>query len=83
VPKNEKLMQRAIGILERASGASAAAARIALEASGHRTPVALVMLVAGVTRAQAVSALKKSSGHVRRAIALATAKQKPIDSRVD
>jgi len=32
----------------------------------------LVMLCAGVTRAEAVAALKKSSGHVRRAITLAT-----------
>jgi NACalpha-BTF3-like transcription factor len=32
------------------------------------------MLAAGVTRAQAVTALKKSGGHVRHAIALATAK---------
>jgi len=71
VPKNEKLMQRAISILERASGAGPAAARSALEASGRRTPVALVMLVAGVPRAQAVTALKKSSGNVRQAIALA------------
>lgn len=69
VPKNEKLMQRAIAILERASGAGAADARGALESSGRRTPVALVMLAAGVSRALAVAALKKSSGHVRRAIA--------------
>ena len=74
VPKNEKLKQRAIGILERASGASPAAASTALEGSGRRTPVALVMLAAGATRAQAVAALKKSSGHVRKAIALAKPK---------
>ena len=58
VPKNEKLTQRAIAILERASGADPAEVRRALEASGHRTPVALVMLVAGVSRARAVAALK-------------------------
>ena len=69
VPKNEKLMQRAIAILERASGADATDARSALESSGRRTPEALVMLAAGVSRALAVAALKKSSGHVRRAIA--------------
>ncbi|MGA8436981.1 MAG: N-acetylmuramic acid 6-phosphate etherase [Candidatus Sulfotelmatobacter sp.] len=74
VPKNEKLTQRAIAILERASGADSAAACRALEASGHRTPVALVMLVAGVSRARAVAALKKSGGHVRHAIELANAK---------
>lgn len=74
VPKNEKLKQRAIGILEQASGVSAAEAGAALEASGGRTPVALVMLAAGVPRAQAAAALKKSSGHVRKAIALTAAK---------
>ncbi|MFZ0771612.1 MAG: N-acetylmuramic acid 6-phosphate etherase [Candidatus Sulfotelmatobacter sp.] len=74
VPKNEKLMQRAIAILERASGANPAAVRGALAASGGRTPVALVMLAAGVPRAQAVAALKKSLGNVRQAIALATPK---------
>jgi N-acetylmuramic acid 6-phosphate etherase len=73
VPKNEKLAQRAIAILERASGADSAAARGALKASGHRTPVALVMLVAGVSRARAVAALKKSWGHVRHAIELLNA----------
>lgn len=72
VPKNEKLMQRAVGILERASGADITTSRTALEASGRRTPVALVMLLARVPRARAVAALKKSLGHVRRAVALAT-----------
>ncbi len=74
VPKNEKLTQRSIAILERASGAENVAARAALRASGHRTPVALVMLVAGVSRARAVAGLKESSGHVRHAIELATQK---------
>jgi N-acetylmuramic acid 6-phosphate etherase len=74
VPKNEKLTQRAIAILERASGADSAAAHSALEASGQRTPVAVVMLVAGVSRARAVAALKKSGGHVRHAIELAKTK---------
>jgi N-acetylmuramic acid 6-phosphate etherase len=74
VPKNEKLRQRTLGILERASGADSPVARRALEASGDRTPVALVMLIAGVTRVEAVAALKKSLGHVRDAIALAGAK---------
>ena len=72
VPKNEKLKQRAIGILESASGADPAAARLALKTSGYRTPVALVMLAAKATRARAIAALKKTSGHVRRAIRVAT-----------
>ena len=33
--------------------------------------VAVVMLAAGVTKSQAVAALKKTKGHVRNAIAIA------------
>ena len=69
--KNEKLVQRAIRILEQATGADHDAASHALEASGNRTPVAVVMLAADVTRSQAAAALKKSKGHVRHAIAIA------------
>jgi N-acetylmuramic acid 6-phosphate etherase len=69
--KNEKLAQRAIAILERATGANQEAARGALKASNHSTPVALVMLAAAVPRAQAAAALKKSAGHVRKAIEIA------------
>jgi N-acetylmuramic acid 6-phosphate etherase len=70
--KNEKLAQRAIGILERATGADHETAASTLKASGNRTPVAVVMLAAGVTRTQAAAALSKSQGHVRKAIALAS-----------
>ena len=69
--KNEKLVQRAIRILEQATGADHDSASNALEASGNRTPVAVVMLAAAVTRSQAAAALKKSKGNVRQAIALA------------
>ena len=78
--KNEKLIQRAIRILEQATGADHEAARNALEASGNRTPVALVMLAAGVTRSQAATALKKSKGHARQAIARAGGKRVPASS---
>jgi N-acetylmuramic acid 6-phosphate etherase len=73
-PRNEKLVQRVVGILERATGADHETARRTLEASGNRTPVAVVMLAAGVSRAQAAAALKKSRGHVRQAIAIANPK---------
>jgi N-acetylmuramic acid 6-phosphate etherase len=69
--KNEKLVQRAVRILEEATGADEDAARCALEASGNRTPVAVVMLAANVPRSKAASALKKTKGHVRQAIAIA------------
>jgi N-acetylmuramic acid 6-phosphate etherase len=71
VPKNEKLIQRAIGILGQATGATHESATRTLKASGNRTPVALVMLAAQVTRLQAQAALKKAKGNVRQAIAQA------------
>ena len=73
-PRNEKLVQRVVGILERATGADRKTARRTLEASRNRTPVAVVMLAAGVSRAHAAAALKKSRGHVRQAIAIANPK---------
>jgi N-acetylmuramic acid 6-phosphate etherase len=71
VPKNQKLVQRAVAILERATGENHAAATRALKASGNRTPVALVMLAANVSRGEATTALKKADGNVRKAITLA------------
>jgi N-acetylmuramic acid 6-phosphate etherase len=69
--KNEKLVQRAIRIVEQATGADHETAASALKAAGNRTPVAVVMLAAGVNKSQAAAALKKSKGHVRQAITLA------------
>jgi N-acetylmuramic acid 6-phosphate etherase len=69
--KNEKLVQRAIRILEQATGAGHETASNALKASGNRTPIALVMLAAGVNRSQAAAALKKTKGHARQAITIA------------
>jgi len=71
IPKNSKLLDRSIAILESAAGVDRAAAQRALRSSGNRTPVALVMLTAGVTRGEAAAALKKADGHVRKAIAIA------------
>jgi N-acetylmuramic acid 6-phosphate etherase len=69
--KNEKLLERAVGILEEAAGLNRAAARKLLAAAGGRVPLALVMAKAGVNRARAAAALRESRGQVRRAIALA------------
>ena len=69
--KNEKLIQRAVRIVEQATGADRDAAASALKAAANRTPVAVVMLAANVTRPQAAAALRKSKGHVRQAIELA------------
>jgi N-acetylmuramic acid 6-phosphate etherase len=70
-PKNKKLVERGVGILETAAGLNHAAARKLLAAAGGRVPVALVMAKAGASRDRAVAALKQSRGQVRRAIALA------------
>jgi len=69
--KNEKLVQRAIRIVEQATSTDHQTASRALKASGNRTPVAVVMLAARVTKSQAAAALKKTKGHVRQAIEMA------------
>jgi len=69
--KNEKLSQRAVRIVAQATGTDQKTAAAALKAADDRTPVAVVMLAARVTPSNAASALKKSQGHVRQAIALA------------
>jgi len=69
--KNQKLAERGISILETAVQLSRSEARKLLKAARHSVPVALVMAKAGVTRTQAVAALKNATGHVRRAIGLA------------
>ncbi|MGC1474640.1 MAG: N-acetylmuramic acid 6-phosphate etherase [Terriglobales bacterium] len=73
-PRNEKLIERGVGIVEKAAGLDHRAARKLLAAAGGLVPIAMVMAKAGVSRARAIAALEKSSGRVRKAIA--TAKQK-------
>lgn len=68
--KNEKLIQRAVSIVEQATRVDRATATRALKAAGNRTAVAVVMLAAEVTKPQAVAALKRTKGHVREAIGL-------------
>jgi N-acetylmuramic acid 6-phosphate etherase len=70
-PRNEKLVERGVSIVEKAAGLDHRAARQLLAAAGGRVSVAMVMAKAGVDRAQAVAALKESQGQVRRAITLA------------
>ena len=70
-PKNRKLIERGVGILEKAAGLDHRAARKFLAAAGGRVSVAMVMAKTGVSRADAVVALKRSQGQVRRAMSLA------------
>jgi N-acetylmuramic acid 6-phosphate etherase len=67
-PSNEKLVDRAIRVLQDAAGIEAAAAKDALNRSGKSVPVALVMLKTGLTAAQSRRRLKAHDGNVRRAI---------------
>jgi N-acetylmuramic acid 6-phosphate etherase len=69
--KNQKLSERGVTILQWAAEMDREAARQALQRAGNDVPVALVMLKAGVTRAQATRALKATAGHVRKAVTLA------------
>lgn len=67
-PKNEKLVERAVGILIKAADATRSAAEDALQDSGKNVPVALVMLKRGVSRKEAEKLLKAAQGNVRFAI---------------
>jgi N-acetylmuramic acid 6-phosphate etherase len=67
-PKNEKLAERGVAILEEACGLKRPVARKLLDAAGGRVAVALVMDKAHVNMARALSALEESQGQVRKAI---------------
>jgi N-acetylmuramic acid 6-phosphate etherase len=70
-PKNEKLVERGVNILENGAGVDARRARKLLAEAGGRVPVALVMAKAGISRLRAEALLKKADGRVREAITLA------------
>ena len=66
---NAKLVQRALRLTMRASGAGEADARAALAACGARVKVAIVMLQAGIDAAEAERRLAAADGSVRQALA--------------
>jgi N-acetylmuramic acid 6-phosphate etherase len=66
--KNEKLVERAIAILQRATDADREAAERALRDSGMSVPTALVMLKTGLSKAKAAQRLKAAQGNVRAAL---------------
>lgn len=71
-PKNVKLTERAVSMLEKAVPMGREAAQRALRKAGNSVPVAWVMSKANVDRAAAERALKTARGSVRKAIAYAT-----------
>ena len=66
--KNEKLIERGIGILQKAAGVDRIQAERALRAAEMSVPVALVMVTTGCSRAEAQRRLKAAKGNVRKAI---------------
>jgi N-acetylmuramic acid 6-phosphate etherase len=67
--RNAKLVERGLGILEKAAGVDRATAMQALKAAHNQVAVALVMLKAGMSRAQAEKKLKAVRGNIRKALA--------------
>ena len=65
---NAKLVRRALALTVRATGATEAAAHAALQASGARVKVAIVMLKAGVDAAEAERRLDAADGSVEQAL---------------
>lgn len=68
-PKNEKLRERAVGLVARAARCPAPRARAALLASGWEIRTAIVHVAAGVDPDAARVALEAAGGRVRTAIA--------------
>ncbi len=67
--KNEKLVERGIGIVEKATGIARDQAMFALRVAENKANVAIVMIQAGIPKKEAEKRLKKSNGSVRKAIA--------------
>ena len=66
--KNRKLEQRGIAILQILAKVDRQKALLTLQQAGMKLPVALVMLQANVSRAEAARRLKRTKGNVRKAI---------------
>jgi N-acetylmuramic acid 6-phosphate etherase len=66
--KNEKLIERGISIVRRVAKVNRTVALATLEAADMKVSVALVMLCAIVSKAEASRRLKRSQGSIRRAI---------------
>jgi N-acetylmuramic acid 6-phosphate etherase len=66
--KNAKLVERGIAIVQRVAKVERTVAVSTLEAAEGKVPVALVMLRAGVARAEAVRRLRRAGGNIREAM---------------
>jgi len=66
--KNEKLIERGIGVLQQAIRVQRKLAEEALQAAGNRVPVAMLMLQRKLSRAAAEKRLQAAKGNVRKAL---------------
>src|SRR5262245_40973912 len=66
--KNEKLIERGLGILEQAAGVDRTTAARALKAANNQVAVALIMLKGAGDRRHAEKKLKAVKGNVRKAV---------------
>lgn len=67
-PSNKKLLERAVSIVGDIAQVDRDVAARALESAGMQVPIALIMLKAGVSRAEAVRRLQRSRGIVGHAL---------------
>jgi N-acetylmuramic acid 6-phosphate etherase len=79
--RNEKLVDRGIGIVQQAAKVTRSEAERALQASANKVPVAIVMLKARVSAVQASRALKATHGNVREAIVVSPACSDSLPNR--
>lgn len=67
-PKNKKLFERAVSIVEDVAGVNREVAARTLKSAGLQVPVALVMLKANLSKTEAARRLKRTGGIVRKAL---------------
>ena len=80
-PTNRKLAARAHRMLEQATGLPADASERLLGEAGGSVKIAIVMVLAGVTRDEAERLLQRSDGHVRLALQTARARKATAQRR--
>jgi len=66
--KNEKLVERGVGIVQKATGVEREQALAALKAANTHVPVAILMLKASLSAKKAAKRLRDANGNLRRAI---------------
>jgi N-acetylmuramic acid 6-phosphate etherase len=68
VPVNKKLIERSKNLIVKATGCGKEAAAAALEASGNKPKIAIIMVLLGVSKAEAESLVASHDGHLSLAV---------------